>query len=115
DGNFSFGYWQLFLDVACCRRGTIHRHKVTNSTYCVYRSDVATGYGVGAFLFLLSGESLLMGVTKCMCLGRPLAPGGNRAWTIIYFTSSWSSFFGSRSLSNCRGKEECLPYEIQRV
>ncbi|XP_044488018.1 uncharacterized protein LOC123212858 [Mangifera indica] len=63
-----------------------------NATYCVYSSDVATGYGVGAFLFLLSGESLLMGVTKCMCFGRPLAPGGNRAWTIIYFVSSWATF-----------------------
>ncbi|KAK1552311.1 hypothetical protein Q3G72_014277 [Acer saccharum] len=63
-----------------------------NATYCVYTSDVATGYGVGAFLFLLSSESLLMGVTKCMCFGRPLAPGGNRAWAIIYFVSSWVTF-----------------------
>ncbi|KDP29408.1 hypothetical protein JCGZ_18329 [Jatropha curcas] len=63
-----------------------------NVTYCVYNSDVATGYGVGAFLFLLSSESLLMGVTKCMCFGRPLAPGGNRAWSIIYFVSSWLTF-----------------------
>lgn len=60
-----------------------------NVTYCVYSSDVATGYGVGAFLFLLSGESLLTGVTKCMCFRRPLAPGRNRDWTIIYFVSSW--------------------------
>ncbi|MFS7888524.1 hypothetical protein Hanom_Chr00s000001g01596221 [Helianthus anomalus] len=67
----------------------IHTDDRTNSTYCVYDSDVATRYGVGAFLFLLSGESLRMGVTKCICFGRPLAPGGNRAWTIIYFTSSW--------------------------
>ncbi|OAY47303.1 uncharacterized protein LOC110616583 [Manihot esculenta] len=65
---------------------------VTNATYCVYNSDVATGYGVGAFLFLLSSESLLMGVTKCMCFGRPLNPGGNRAWSIIYFVSSWLTF-----------------------
>ncbi|XP_062160217.1 uncharacterized protein LOC133867461 [Alnus glutinosa] len=64
----------------------------TNETYCVYNSDVATGYGVGSFLFLLSSESLLMGVTKCMCFGRPLAPGGDRAWSIIYFVSSWVTF-----------------------
>ncbi|KDO76995.1 hypothetical protein CISIN_1g029184mg [Citrus sinensis] len=73
------------------RRSTGHMMPVpdqSNATYCVYSSDVATGYGVGAFLFLLSSESLLMGVTKCMCFGRPLAPGGNRAWTIIYFMSS---------------------------
>ncbi|KAL3830911.1 hypothetical protein ACJIZ3_019713 [Penstemon smallii] len=72
--------------------GTLHKDEVTNQTYCVYHSDVATGYGVGAFLFLLSSESLLMGVTKCMCFGRPLAPGGNRAWTIIYFVTSWMTF-----------------------
>ncbi|XP_021690525.1 uncharacterized protein LOC110672141 isoform X2 [Hevea brasiliensis] len=75
------------------RRSIGHIEKdPTNATYCVYNSDVATGYGVGAFLFLLSSESLLMGVTKCMCFGRPLTPGGNRAWSIIYFVSSWLTF-----------------------
>ncbi|KAB5538206.1 hypothetical protein DKX38_015739 [Salix brachista] len=69
----------------------------TNATYCVYNSDVATGYGVGAFLFLLSSESLLMGVTKCMCFGRSLAPGGNRAWSIIYFVSSWATFLAAEA------------------
>ncbi|KAE9451030.1 hypothetical protein C3L33_17082, partial [Rhododendron williamsianum] len=54
--------------------GTLHKDVTSNATYCVYSSDVATGYAVGAFLFLLSGETLLMGVTKCMCFGRPLAP-----------------------------------------
>ncbi|CAA7397660.1 unnamed protein product [Spirodela intermedia] len=63
-----------------------------NYTFCVYDSDVATGYGVGAFLFLFSSESLLMAVTKCMCFGRPLAPGGSRAWAIIYFSSSLLTF-----------------------
>lgn len=72
--------------------GTLHKDETSNATYCVYSSDVATGYAVGAFLFLLSSESLLMGVTKCMCFGRPLAPGGSRAWTIIYFVSSWATF-----------------------
>ncbi|XP_047314195.1 uncharacterized protein LOC124917974 [Impatiens glandulifera] len=72
--------------------GTLRNDERTNTTYCVYSSDVATGYGVGGFLFLLSSESLVMGITKCMCFGRPLAPGGNRAWTIIYFISSWATF-----------------------
>ncbi|CAI9096203.1 OLC1v1032289C1 [Oldenlandia corymbosa var. corymbosa] len=72
--------------------GTLVTVEHTNRTYCVYRSDVATGYGVGSFLFLLSGQSILMGVTKCMCFGRPLAPGGDRAWAIIYFISSWMTF-----------------------
>lgn len=72
--------------------GNVIKDERSNSTYCVYSSDVATGYGVGAFLFLFSSESLLMGVTRCMCFGRPLAPGTNRAWTIIYFFSSWLTF-----------------------
>ncbi|KAH9626819.1 hypothetical protein KSS87_002464 [Heliosperma pusillum] len=72
--------------------GTIIIDEHNNATYCSYSSDVATGYGVGGFLFLLSSESLLMGVTKCMCFGRPLTPGNSRAWTIIYFFSSWLTF-----------------------
>ncbi|CAL1392731.1 unnamed protein product [Linum trigynum] len=64
----------------------------TNATYCVYKSDVATGYGVGAFLFLLCSETILMVVTSCMCFGRPLTPGSDRAWSIIYFVSSWLTF-----------------------
>ncbi|KAL5726148.1 hypothetical protein ACHQM5_009216 [Ranunculus cassubicifolius] len=68
-----------------------------NTTYCSYSSDVATGYGVGSFLFLLSSESLLMGVTRCMCFGRPLAPGGDRAYSIIYFVSSWLTFLIAES------------------
>lgn len=67
----------------------VHDPHNGNITYCVYDSDIATGYGVGAFLFLFSSQSLLMSVTKCMCFGRPLAPGSNRAWSIIYFASSW--------------------------
>ncbi|KAK4779482.1 hypothetical protein SAY87_015588 [Trapa incisa] len=72
--------------------GTLYEDKKRNATYCIYNSDVATGYGVGGFLFLLSSESLLMAVTKCMCFGRHLSPGGNRAWSIIYFASSWATF-----------------------
>ncbi|ONK81515.1 uncharacterized protein A4U43_C01F30000 [Asparagus officinalis] len=67
-------------------------HDPHNITFCVYDSDVATGYGVGAFLFLFSGQSLLMGITKCLCFGKPLAPGSSRAWSIIYFASSWLTF-----------------------
>ena len=99
---------------------------------------MATGYGVGAFLFLFSSQSLLMGVTKCMCFGRPLAPGSNRAWSIIYFASSWwadltsitqlfvkTSFFCwlnpmlQADLLSCIimpdswSNKECIPYKVQ--
>ncbi|XP_051145149.1 uncharacterized protein LOC127261045 [Andrographis paniculata] len=73
-------------------KGILRRDEVTGRTYCVYHSDVATGYGVGAFMFLLASEMLVMAVTKCMCFGSPLTPGSNRALTIIYFTSSWATF-----------------------
>ncbi|KAJ6350932.1 hypothetical protein OIU78_006952 [Salix suchowensis] len=76
-----------------------------NATYCVYNSDVATGYGVGAFLFLLTSESLLMGVTKCMCFGRSLAPGGDRAWSIIYFVLSWATFLVAEACLIAGAKE----------
>ncbi|CAH1449267.1 unnamed protein product [Lactuca virosa] len=86
----------------------LHTDNATNSTCCVYDSDVAVGYGVGAFLFLLSGESLLMGVTKCMCFGRPLAPGGNRAWTIIYFTFSLLSIVVAEACLIAGAKKNAL-------
>ncbi|KAF8033087.1 hypothetical protein BT93_D1854 [Corymbia citriodora subsp. variegata] len=89
-GLVAFGF-----AIAAERRRSTGRIDVdpsTNATYCVYKSDVATGYGVGGFLFLLTSESLLMGVTKCMCFGRPLNLGEHRAWSIIYFVSSWVTF-----------------------
>ncbi|OIW04674.1 hypothetical protein TanjilG_07809 [Lupinus angustifolius] len=72
--------------------GTMFEDERKNETYCVYNSDVSSGCGVGAFLFLLASESLLMAVTNCMCFGRPLTPGENRAWSILYFISSWVCF-----------------------
>lgn len=95
DYKLSFDTWENVDHVITIIwwQGHVTPIENTNQTYCVYNSDVATGYGVGGFLFLLSSESLLMGVTKCMCFGRPLAPGGNRAWSIIYFVSSWWEFW----------------------
>lgn len=82
------------------RRSTgeiVHDPSNRNITFCVYDSDVASGYGIGAFMFLFSSQALLMSITKCMCFGRPLAPGSNRAWSIIYFFSSWLSFLVASS------------------
>ncbi|EPS67426.1 hypothetical protein M569_07349, partial [Genlisea aurea] len=71
--------------------GTLIRDEATIKTYCVY--DVASAYGAFALLFLLSSQSLLMGITRCMCFGRhPLSSGGDRDWTVIYFISSWFTF-----------------------
>ncbi|CAL9752277.1 unnamed protein product [Musa acuminata subsp. burmannicoides] len=60
--------------------------------YCVYDSDIATGYGVGALLFLLLGQAILMVVSKCFCFGRSLGPGGPRACALLLFLLSWLTF-----------------------
>uniref|UniRef100_A0A0C9S1G0 TSA: Wollemia nobilis Ref_Wollemi_Transcript_25454_1251 transcribed RNA sequence n=1 Tax=Wollemia nobilis TaxID=56998 RepID=A0A0C9S1G0_9CONI len=61
-------------------------------TYCLYDSDIATGYGVGAFLFLLLSQLLIMGFTRCLCCGKSLRPGGSRAWAIVLFIATWVTF-----------------------
>ncbi|XP_011625630.1 uncharacterized protein LOC18423122 isoform X2 [Amborella trichopoda] len=58
-------------------------------TYCVYDSDIATGYGVGAFLFLFISQILVMAASKCFCCGRSLRPGGSRAWALVLFIACW--------------------------
>ncbi|GFP78595.1 hypothetical protein PHJA_000003000 [Phtheirospermum japonicum] len=45
--------------------------------YCVYDSDIATGYGVGAFLFLMASQLLIMVASRCFCCGTPLRPAGS--------------------------------------
>lgn len=76
------------------RRSTAHVVPDSNSeyTYCVYDSDIATGYGVGAFLFLFLSQVLIMGVTRCLCCGKSLRPGGSRAWSIMLFIVTWLTF-----------------------
>ena len=54
-------------------------------TYCVYDSDIATGYGVGAFLFLFASQALIMAATRCLSCGRSLKPGGSCACAIVLF------------------------------
>ncbi|KAI4342482.1 hypothetical protein MLD38_027109 [Melastoma candidum] len=63
-----------------------------NYNYCVYDSDIATGYGVGAFLFLLASQILIMSATRCFCCGKALNPSGSRAWAVILFITCWVCF-----------------------
>uniref|UniRef100_A0A0D3G1R2 CASP-like protein n=3 Tax=Oryza TaxID=4527 RepID=A0A0D3G1R2_9ORYZ len=53
--------------------------------YCVYSSDAATGYGIGALLLLLAGQAVVMVVTRCFCCGRALSPGRWRAFSGFCF------------------------------
>ncbi|KAI4968599.1 hypothetical protein ZWY2020_045929 [Hordeum vulgare] len=43
--------------------------------YCVYDSDVATGYGVGALLLLIAAQVIVMLASQCFCCGCRLKPG----------------------------------------
>ncbi|KAL8505925.1 hypothetical protein ACS0TY_016957 [Phlomoides rotata] len=63
-----------------------------NYRYCVYDSDIATGYGVGAFLFLLVSQVIIMAASKCFCCGTPLKPGGSRACAVLLFIICWVTF-----------------------
>ena len=60
--------------------------------YCVYDSDIATGYGVGALLLLAAAQAVVMLASKCFCCGRGLKPGGSRACALIHFLFAWLTF-----------------------
>ncbi|XP_043688655.1 uncharacterized protein LOC122639769 [Telopea speciosissima] len=63
-----------------------------NYYYCVYDSDIATGYGVGAFLFLMVSQVLIMVASRCFCCGKALNPSGSRAWAVVLFITCWLTF-----------------------
>ncbi|GAB2301164.1 hypothetical protein Dimus_035197 [Dionaea muscipula] len=65
----------------------------SNNQYCVYSSDIATGLGVGSFLFLLGSQLLIMVSSRCLCCGRGLRPSGSRVWAIVLFIICWVTFF----------------------
>ncbi|GAA0174580.1 hypothetical protein LIER_27947 [Lithospermum erythrorhizon] len=64
-----------------------------NYIYCVYDSDISTGYGVGAFLFLMASQLIVLIATRCFCCGKALKPGGSRACAVILFIICWVTFF----------------------
>lgn len=63
-----------------------------NFNYCVYESDIATGLGVGSFLFLMASQLLIMAATRCLCCGRALRPSRSRVWAIVLFITCWYIF-----------------------
>ncbi|KAM7265333.1 hypothetical protein ACFE04_003016 [Oxalis oulophora] len=71
------------------RRSTAKLTKDVDSSYCVYDSDISSGLGAGAFLFLLLSQLLIMLATKCLCCGKALRPSGSRACAVILFITCW--------------------------
>ncbi|KAA3478900.1 DnaJ subfamily C member 22 [Gossypium australe] len=61
-------------------------------SYCVYDKDIATGLGVGSFLFLLLGQILIMVASRCLCCGKAMKPSGSRAWAVVLFITCWVFF-----------------------
>ncbi|KAJ8532385.1 hypothetical protein K7X08_012308 [Anisodus acutangulus] len=84
------------LAVAAERRrstATIKEDSENNYSYCVYDSDISTGYGVGAFLFLMVSQIIVMVASRCFCCGKALSPGGSRACAVLLFIICWVTFF----------------------
>ncbi|XP_044491363.1 uncharacterized protein LOC123215369 [Mangifera indica] len=71
---------------------TIKQDPEVNYNYCVYDSDISTGLGVGAFLFLMGSQVLVMMASRCFCCGKALSPSGSRAWAVILFITCWLFF-----------------------
>nr|GLL24092.1 uncharacterized protein LOC109159072 [Ipomoea trifida] len=90
---FVFDLVAFALAVAAEQRrasATIQRDATYN--YCVYESDIATGLGVGSFLFLLATQLLIMLASKCLCCGRALRPGRSRTCALLLFITCWVAF-----------------------
>ncbi|CAM8944342.1 unnamed protein product [Rhodiola kirilowii] len=64
-----------------------------NYNYCSYDSDISTGLGTGAFLFLLSSHIIIVTASRCFCCGKALSPSGSRAWAVVLFLVCWVTFF----------------------
>lgn len=58
-------------------------------TYCVYGTDASTVYGLTAFGLLLVSQTVLNGVTRCLCCGKGLVTGSSTTWTVFFFVFSW--------------------------
>jgi len=93
---FLFDLIAFGLAIAAERRrstANITHDDEQNYNYCVYDSDISTGFGLGSFLFLLASQILLMVASRCFCCGKALSPGGSRACAIILFIICWVTFF----------------------
>ncbi|XP_073017306.1 uncharacterized protein [Primulina huaijiensis] len=97
---FIFDLIAFGLAVAAEQRrstGVVKKDSEDNYQYCVYDSDIATGFGVGAFLFVLISQVLIMIASRCFCFGKSLNPGGSRACACLLFIFVWVTFFIAES------------------
>ncbi|CAI9787739.1 unnamed protein product [Fraxinus pennsylvanica] len=93
---FVFDLISFALAVAAEQRrstATIKLDNESNYNYCVYDSDISTGFGVGAFFFLMASQALVMFTSRCFCCGKALSPGSSRACAVLLFGFCWVTFF----------------------
>ncbi|KAL3336796.1 hypothetical protein AABB24_029455, partial [Solanum stoloniferum] len=60
-------------------------------TFCVYGTDASTAYGLAAFGLLLISQTLVNGITKCLCFGRGMMGGSSTTCAIFFFVFSWET------------------------
>ncbi|XP_057475050.1 uncharacterized protein LOC130763114 [Actinidia eriantha] len=85
----------LLLSVAAELRrstATVRTDSNFNYNYCVYDSNISTWYGVGAALFLMASQVLVMVASQCFCCGKASKPQGSRAWAFLLFITCWVFF-----------------------
>ncbi|XAR59138.1 hypothetical protein NMG60_11014802 [Bertholletia excelsa] len=63
-----------------------------SGSHCIYDSDISTGLGVGALLFLMVSQVIVTVASKCLCCGKALRPSSFRAWATLLFITSWVTF-----------------------
>lgn len=66
-------------------------------TYCVYDSDASTVYGLSAFGLLLISQTVVNGVTKCLCFGKGMMGGRFTTCAVFFFIFSWITFLGAEA------------------
>lgn len=63
--------------------------KYDERTYCRYTTDASTAYGLSAFGLLLISQTVLNGVTKCLCFGKGMMGGRSTTCAVFFFIFSW--------------------------
>ncbi|XP_022877719.1 uncharacterized protein LOC111395798 isoform X3 [Olea europaea var. sylvestris] len=70
---------------------TVVPDEYDEKTYCLYGTDASTVYGLAAFGLLLISQTVVNGVTKCLCFGRGMMGGGSTTCAIFFFIFSCRS------------------------
>jgi Protein of unknown function (DUF1218) len=81
------------LSIVSVNQATVVSDSEKNYSYCVYDSDISTGYGVGALFLLLVSQVIIIAASRCFCCGQALKPGGSRACALILFLFCWYFFY----------------------